>query len=466
MKTIIKQAFAAFIAVALLCAVPYYAYGEPAEGIAEEAVPQVIPPEDLGMPSTDTFGETPIDYFPPDVSSRFPQITCARAAVMDDNGNILMGRAIDERVKIASITKIMTAILACEFDLASPVAITPYAASIPGSSAELIEGDIATLYELVEGLMLPSGNDAAYAIAIHCGREMLVREGSEVAGDDFACIDRFVAQMNTKAQELGMSNTVFSNPCGLDDEGFEGAHCSTARDVAIMTKAAWEIEPLHDIVGKPYEHLSLVRSGVPYEIPLRNTNRLLLMNEHAHGMKTGFTDQAGHCVSCIFEKDGGIYTIVVLGAESGEASFDNGNTMFSWLDTIQEKRDGWQGVAENLTEVSGYYLIGKIPVSSWITKSAAIGVEASPVDYSAYFWEASAQASVTLDDAARSSVKAGDVVGTMTWSSTDGTVIAERNIVALESVEEPNAYEKLCIAVLRLVTSLMGVSSQESILLV
>ena len=189
-----------------------------------------------------------------------------------ETGTVLYEKNADERLGIASTTKIMTALVVLEHcALDEPVEILPEYTAVEGSSMYLRAGETYTVEELLYGLMLVSGNDAAVALACH------------TAGSVAAFADR----MNDKARALGMTNSAFQNPNGLDADG----HYSTARDMAKLTCAAMENETFRTIVS--------TRSTVVNGKTLVNHNRLLRSYDGAVGVKTGYTKTTGRTlVSC------------------------------------------------------------------------------------------------------------------------------------------------------------------------
>lgn len=153
------------------------------------------------------------------------RISAKSAILVDaDSGRVLFEKNADERSLIASTTKIMTGLLVCEAgDLEREVSVPPEAAGVEGSSLYLKSGERITVKELLYGLMLRSGNDAAVALAI------------ATAGS----VDAFVSRMNEKAQALGLEHTHFENPNGLDGEN----HYSTARDLSKLARMPWKRKP-------------------------------------------------------------------------------------------------------------------------------------------------------------------------------------------------------------------------------
>jgi len=217
----------------------------------------------------------------------------ARAFVLMDatSGRILVEKNSENKMPMASTTKIMTAILALENgDLNSTVSVSPKAASVGGSSFYLRAGEILTLENMLYGLLLPSGNDAAVAIAEHIG-------GSQ---------EKFVQMMNKKALELGALNTHFANPHGLDDP----EHYTTAKDLAVIAKHAWNYNKFREIVQTKTKE---IRDG-NYVRQIFNTNRLLWQFEGADGIKTGYTGKAGRCLVATASRKGFRLISVVLGS--------------------------------------------------------------------------------------------------------------------------------------------------------
>jgi len=181
-------------------------------------------------------------------------------------GRVYFEKDADSRSLIASTTKIMTALVVCrQCNVLDRVQIPKEAVGIEGSSMYLREGEVLTVQELLYGLMLHSGNDAAVALAIYCG----------------GTVEGFVGLMNDQAQRLGLENTHFENPHGLDSP----EHYSTARDLAVLAAYAME-----DPIFSKTVATKTVRAG---QRSLQNHNKLLWRLEGADGVKTGFTKAAG-----------------------------------------------------------------------------------------------------------------------------------------------------------------------------
>lgn len=211
--------------------------------------------------------------------------------VMDtDNNRIIYANNVHKVRSVASISKIMTAILAIESDkLEDEIIVGDEINGTYGSAVYISKGEILTLKDLVYGLMLRSGNDASYVIAKYVG----------------GTVDKFIELMNNKAVELGMKNTTFNNPNGLDDNG---GNLSTAYDMALLSSYAIDNDIYRKIVGTKKYNLKTNKNVYSWT----NKNKLLGMYEYTIGGKTGYTDIAKRTLVTNASKDGMNLTIVTL----------------------------------------------------------------------------------------------------------------------------------------------------------
>lgn len=219
----------------------------------------------------------------------------AKACIMIEavTGNVIYEKNSHDRLPMASTTKIMTTILSLESgDLDTQFTVDSNAIKVEGSSMGLLEGDIVTKRALCYGMMLPSGNDSANATAIKLG-------GS---------FENFAKMMNDKAIQIGMNDTLFVTPSGLD----EGGHCSTAYDMALLTRYALKNPDFREICGTYTAQVNF--GNPPYDRWLKNSNKLLNMYDGVIGVKTGFTDDAGRCLVSACERDGVTLIVVTLNA--------------------------------------------------------------------------------------------------------------------------------------------------------
>ena len=205
-------------------------------------------------------------------------VSAQKAILLDANtGRVLYEKDADSRSLIASTTKIMTALLICEqCNVLDRMEIPKEAVGIEGSSMYLQEGEVLSIQELLYGLMLRSGNDAAVALAIYCG----------------GTVEGFSAMMNDKARILGLTGTHFENPNGLDSPH----HYSTARDLAVLTAYAMKNPIFYQTVST-----KTVRAG---NRTMQNHNKLLWRVEGADGVKTGYTKAAGRILVSSATRDG------------------------------------------------------------------------------------------------------------------------------------------------------------------
>ena len=228
-------------------------------------------------------------------SNIFTKNISAKAATLYEptSKKIIYSKNGEERLPMASTTKIMTAMVVVDnCNTMETVIIGPESVGVEGSSAYLSEGDEYTVLELLYALMLQSANDAATALAYY------------VAGG----ISEFSEMMNRKANDLGLENTHFINPHGLDAED----HYTTSNDLAIMSAELLENEILREIVStykKTFTYDERTRTYI-------NHNKLLRLYADAAGVKTGFTRRSGRCLVGAAERDGMTFISVTLDAPS------------------------------------------------------------------------------------------------------------------------------------------------------
>ena len=212
------------------------------------------------------------------------QLSAAAAILMDaDSGEILFEKDAGRCMRIASTTKIMTALVALERAKLTDTITVTASHMVEGSSMYLKPGEVVTVEELLYGLLLCSGNDAALALADCCGG-----------------LEAFVAAMNDKAAALGMTGTSFANPNGLDDEN----HYSTARDMAVLAAYAAK--------DPTFRRICSTRTATVGGRTMTNHNKLLSQVEGCIGMKTGYTRAAGRTLVSCAERQGRRLVAVTL----------------------------------------------------------------------------------------------------------------------------------------------------------
>ena len=230
-----------------------------------------------------------------------PEVSAQSAVVLTaDTGTVLFEKDGHTPRPVASTTKIMTALLALEAaqEQGDPlVDITQEMVAVEGSSMGLQAGDSISLTGLAAGMLLASGNDAANAAALYL-------DGS---------LESFAARMNQRAAALGMEDTHFVTPSGLDGEDAQGlGHLSTAYDMALLARAALEDQAFRQLCSSP--SLAVEFAEPVKRVTYTNHNKLLTQYPGCVGVKTGFTKEAGRCLVSAAERDGALLIAVTLNA--------------------------------------------------------------------------------------------------------------------------------------------------------
>jgi len=262
-----------------------------------------------------------------------PQVDAAAAVLADlDTGRVLFDLNGNERRPIASITKIMTALLVIEETVPTEIVTTSANAAAGGgfgiSGLGLETGERMRVQELLYSLMLQSANDAAVALAEHVSDT----------------VDDFVQRMNRRARNLRMGRTRFASPNGLDDDGY-----SSARDLARLTRTAFEARGFASIVATRFH---TVRSLDAEPRMVQNRNALLWLYPDATGVKTGFTTPAGFCIVAAAERDDRRLVAVVLG-ESGEPFSDAAALLNYGFEGFEQRMLVRSGTSLDAVEVAG-----------------------------------------------------------------------------------------------------------------
>ena len=330
--------------------------------------------------------------------------THASCAILMDgsSGRVLYGHNVHEPRLIASITKLMTALVAVEQggDLDQMVTIEAGWLGSEGSSIYLAAGEEIALRTLLYGLLLQSGNDAAMAIACH------------VAGD----MDSFVDMMNEKAAQLGMVDSSFANPSGLNDDD----HYSTAYDMALLARACLENETVAEICA--------TRSITLGTRTFVNHNKLLWRCEGCVGMKTGFTEKAGRTLVSAATRDG--QTLICVTLNDGD----------DWNDHAKLLDHGFAAYPSQRLCSAGEELGGVLVEGSLIPAVAAVAAEGASYPLAP---GESLTLEVELAGAAVAPVGQGDVLGEAVWLL-DGQPVARVDLVSpwtiRQDVREPLSF--------------------------
>lgn len=238
----------------------------------------------------------------------------AKSAIVIDKESrkIIFKKNIKDNLPMASLTKIMTSVVVLEsgVSLDEVAVIDSEIPKVEGADIELEEGEEVKINDLLYGLLISSGNDAALALAKKIGENT----------------ENFVEMMNKKAEEFGLSNTHFSNPSGLDADN----HYSSAEDLAILAGHAFDNSLFNEIVRIREHDISSINIGKSHH--LKNTNKLLHDGYvNIIGGKTGFTDNAGYCLVTFAENNKGNQIIaVVLGNSENDGHFQDTKALVDW----------------------------------------------------------------------------------------------------------------------------------------
>ena len=313
-----------------------------------------------------------------------------------ESGDVLYGSNYNAKMPMASTTKIMTAVVAIEnMALNTKITIPDAAVGIEGSSIYLCKGESLTLEELLYALLLSSANDAAVAIAISIG-------GS---------IERFANMMNETASRLGLKDSHFTNPHGLDDED----HYTTAKDLAKLTAYALKLPIFRQIVSTYKKTISF--NNNENGRLLVNHNKLLNTYQGIFGVKTGFTKRSGRCLVSAAERDGTVLISVTLNAPDDwrdhKALLDYG---FDNYETVE-----LGGISFELPVISG----NKLTLSCTTSERVKVLLPKS---------HGNIEACIEIYPFAYAPVDKGEVLGCAVYFC-DGKEIARIDIVSSEQVD-------------------------------
>lgn len=311
-------------------------------GVADPATREALGPEPAGaasVPSPAEVNARKPDRKPADAADGPPFTSAAAWAVADGKtGETLWGCSENRPLEPASTTKMMTALVVLRLARAHPGALdetiifSGTADRTVGSTAGIREGERVSARELLYGLLLPSGNDAARAFAEHFGGRLAPAADAPADAEIAA---RFVAEMNRVAAELGLRETHFANPHGLPAPG----HRSSARDLARLASAALADPTFAAVVATPRRGASIAdAAGRSRDVLWTNTNKLLEF-EGYEGVKTGTTAAAGACLVAIGRRGEDRLIVVVLGASSSAGRYADARNLFRWA-WLQRRNPG------------------------------------------------------------------------------------------------------------------------------
>lgn len=331
----------------------------------------------------------------------------AKSAILmeESTGNILYESNPDERLPIASVTKVMTMLLIMEavdsgkISLDDMVTVSENAMSYGGSTMFLETGEQLTVNDMLKGIAVASANDGCVAMAEHLA-------GSESA---------FVDMMNEKAKELGMENTHFMNTNGLDEDD----HYSSARDVAIMSRELMKHETIFNYTSI---WMDTLRGG---KFQLANTNKLIRFYDGANGLKTGSTSKGLCCLSAAAKRNDMQLIAVVLGAPTSAERFASAKSLLDY---------GFANYAVN-TQITAGDEVQKIAVEKGVDKEVGVVAGDSCSTLVKKGQEDNITKEIKIDETITAPIEAGQKIGTMTISR-DGEVIAYIDLNASSAVEK------------------------------
>lgn len=330
--------------------------------------------------------------------------TSAKGAILinGDTGEVIYQHNADVKLPMASTTKIMTALLLCENgDFNREITVTAEMLRVEGSSMGLLAGDRVTFHDLLYGLMLASGNDAANVVAFVLG----------------GTVNGFVNMMNRKGRELGLENTNFVTPSGLDGE----EHYTTARDLAKLARYAMQMQEFAKAAASKSAVLNY--GNPPYRRSLTNHNKLLQSFEGAVGVKTGFTKKSGRCLVSAAKRDGKYVIAVTL--NDPDDWLDHKNMLSYGLDAIKQ--------TEILPKTAEY----QIPVIGG--EASAVSVKVEPYIVNSLETEGFT-CEINLPRFVYAPVTAGDKLGSAVYRKND-TVI-EKVALSAENGVDSAKYRK------------------------
>jgi len=347
-------------------------------------------------------------------SSLMPDVSMDEGIVVTEDGSVLWSRNADERHHIASITKVMTAIVAMDHSKPTDTVTVPkLSTQIGESTASLKSGETMTMKDLLGAMLVKSGNDAAVAVAYN------------VAGSQ----EKFVEMMNEKAKELGMTGTHFQNPDGLENP----QHYSTARDVSIMSRYAMQFPEFRSIVK--LKLLKFKTDMAKHTLP--STNLLLWKYQGAIGVKTGWTVPAGYCLSAAALRNGIELYAVTLGTTIDMARFTESGTLLDF---------GFDHYRKQQIAVKGTEL-GDVKISDYLNKTVPVELK---YDKTVPVFDIAGDITRKLELSPVSApVKKGDTVGVAKYIQR-GKLIATVPLVSTEKVGKPFILLRPFIALIKL----------------
>ena len=377
-------------------------------------------PASAAVLDADYIGRTQVGDAPA-LRSKAPDLYIPSGVLMTMDGRELWARNPESRRAMASTTKIMTAIVVLEkADLNRIVTVDKVASAVGQSTMGLVAGERIPLGELLKGVLVQSGNDAATLAA-------------ETVGGS---VESFVAMMNAKAAQLDLVNTHYVNPHGLDAKG----HYTSAEDLTALARYAMRSPVFRQIVGT---YTVKVRSD-RYTHVLTNHNSLLKSYKGTEGVKTGWTDNAGYCVVFAVKRGNIEFVGTVMGAANEVGRAQQATKLMDW------------GFAhyETTTIVQGGEALGRVPVSDYLDRT--VGAQTAETTSMPVFDLAGpVQRRIELKANVPAPISKGDVIGTMTLYQGD-TVLTQVPVVASSDVPSPSIGQRIVFFFARIWRAVFG----------
>lgn len=356
---------------------------------------------------TSRFGD--VSAMSADVQPEFDFSVKSACLIEAETGTVLYDSNKDAAYMPASVTKVMTLLLVFEaidsgkIKLDDTVTASAHAAEMGGTQIYLKPGETMTVEELIKAVAVPSANDAAVALAEYVS-------GSE---------EEFVRQMNSKAKELGLENTVFTNCTGLfDDE----THVTSAYDIAIMSRELIKHEQIFDYTTI---WLDSLRDG---EFTLANTNKMLRTYDGMKGLKTGYTKASKYCFSGVAERNGMTLIVTVMGAESSDERFSASAALLNF------------GFSNFAVAKSEKVEIADISVKKGKTETVSLSTENEFGLVVPKGWKNELSYEISLPESVTAPVKKGEQAGVITYRLKD-EVVKTFPVVYAEDVEKAGVWD-------------------------
>ena len=339
------------------------------------------------------------------------------AILMDaSSGKILYEKNIDERLPMASMTKIMSMLIIMEniengsLDYEDKVLISDAASGMGGSQVFLQAGEEYLVNDLLKCIAISSANDAVVAMA------------EKISGS----VDAFVGLMNDKAKELGLKNTHFANPHGLDNED----HYSTAYDMAVMAKELLKYENILKYTSIYEDYLTKPDGS---QIWLVNTNRLVRFYDGVDGLKTGYTTEAGYCLTATAKKNNFRLISVVMKSSSAEARSSDTSTLLTY---------GFNSFKNNII-YSKDKVLGTLPVQKGKKKEVDVYLREDATEILSITKKASDYSFNIKVDKLIAPIKGGTIVGSAEIIDDEGNILDEVDIIVKEDIERASFLDYL-----------------------